>query len=209
MDYDHILARIRATLDDGSYLTPIARVLEDDRAALEEVGRLLHDEDVEAHVVRCRIQQLHGAGRLTRTTKLSALGVLAASPKVRDFAEAARLAGQQEFVALEEGGDLRDARLASADRHRGVLAFLMGRPEVALDWFSHAFHREATAENLGNILAAMLRLQEADAAIELVRKAACQLSPEQFEALGQRIETDDDLAALRRHGAKPVASWSA
>lgn len=205
MDYERILGRIRATLDEGAYLTPSHRVPQDDRAALDEVGRLLHDDAIEGAEVRRRIQQLHGAGRLSRATKLSALCVLASSPKVRDFAEASRLAGQQELVALEEGGSERETRLASADRHRGVLAFLMGRPSVALDWFCRAFEREASAENLGNILAALLRLGDRDAALSLVGQASCQLEPDELAALGDRIAIDGDLAALRSHRPRPAA----
>lgn len=197
MDHRTTFRRIVEALDQGSYLTPTRGVPDDDRAAVAEVAELLHDDVVEPDRVRLRIHQLHAAGRLSHGTKLSALGVLAASPRVRDFAEASRLAGQQELVALDARGPDRDRQLASADRHRGVLAFLMGHPQVALDWFGRAFERERSAENLGNVLAALLKLGRLAEASSLYAQATCRLEPAVAEDLRARVRDDLDLAALR------------
>jgi len=197
MSYRNILGRIRSTVAGNSYLTPTHGVPSSQREAMEEVVGLLSDPYVPVDSVRQRIQQLYGAGRLTRPMKLSALGVLAASPRVRDYAEAARLAGQQELVALEQGGPDREAYLASADRHRGVLAFLVGRHEVALGWFARALERERSPENLGNVLAALLKLGDREAADDLVEQVRQAFPPDMLQRVEEVIATDDDLRELR------------
>lgn len=199
MDYRRILDRIRSTVRTGSYLVPASSVPADQREVLSEVASAIADPDSDPEQIRLRILQLYAAGRIDRVMKLSALGVLAASPGVRDYAEAARLAGQQEMVALEEGGPHRDAYLASADRHRGVLAYLLGRYEVALDWFTRALERERTGENLGNVLSTLIRLGELEEARAL-RDRVCACFPEGVRLdLLARIEDDDDLIRLRSH----------
>ena len=197
MSYRDILGRIRTTVSSGTYLMPTAEVPAAQREAMAEVVSLLSDPYVAPDAVRRRIQQLHGSGRLDRPMKLSALGVLAASPRVRDYAEAARLAGQQELVALEEGGPHCEAYLASADRHRGVLAFLMGRHEVALDWFTRALERERSPENLGNVLATLLRLGDHPAATELLATVRTSFPAEFADEVASLIARDDDLRELR------------
>ncbi len=197
MDYRRILDRIRSTVRQGSYLVPAASVPESQRAVLEDVARDIADPESDPELLRRRIHQLHAAGRIDRAMLLSALGVLAASPSVRDYAEAARLAGQQELTALEEDGPHRAAYLASADRHRGVLAYLLGAYEVALDWFARALERERTAENVGNVLSAMIRLGELDEARQLVDRVQEHFPAEVATQLTARIEEDEDLARLR------------
>ncbi|HHO49779.1 MAG TPA: tetratricopeptide repeat protein [Deltaproteobacteria bacterium] len=197
MDYRRILDRIRSTIRVGSYLVPPSSVPAAQREALSGVAAAIADPDNDPEQIRLRILQLYAAGRIDRVMKLSALGVLAASPNVRDYAEAARLAGQQEMVALDEGGPHRDAYLASADRHRGVLAYLLGRYEVALDWFTRALERERTSENLGNVLSTLIRLGELDEARTLLDQA-CTSAPDTVRLeLLSRIEIDDDLSRLR------------
>ena len=197
MEYRRILERIRTTVRQGSYLVPKPQPRGGQVEALHEVAALIAEPDMEPDAVRVRIHQLHAAGRLDRVMLLSALGVLAASPAVRDYAEAARLAGQQELVALEAGGPHVEAHRASADRHRGVLAYLLGRYEVALDWFARALEREATAENLGNVMSAMIRLGELQEARALQRRVSTWFPTEVAAELQQRIAVDDDLVRLR------------
>lgn len=197
MDYRHILGRIRSTVRRGTYLVPSATVPPAQREALAEVAAGIASGDVDPELLHRRIQQLHAAGRIDRVMKLSALGALAASPQVADYAEAARLAGQQELVALDEGGPHRDTYLASADRHRGVLAYLLGQYGVALEWFTRALERERTAENLGNVLSTLLRLGEHDEAEALLERVRTWFPHEIRDELEQRIGTDDDLARLR------------
>lgn len=199
MDYRRILDRIRSTVRLGSYLVPTSSVPAEQREALSAIAADIADPNSDPDLVRRRIFQLYAAGRIDRVMKLSAMGVLAASPNVRDYAEAARLAGQQEMVALEEGGPHRDAYLASADRHRGVLAYLLGRYEVALDWFTRALERERTAENLGNVIATLIRLGEIDEARSLLERVCAYFPDEVRLALLARIEEDDDLTRLRQY----------
>ena len=49
-----------------------------------------------------------------------------------------------------------------------MIAFLRGHDAVALDWFTRALERERSAENVGNVLAVLIRLGELQEARELV-----------------------------------------
>ncbi len=202
MTYQHILGRIRSSVARDAYLAGTGSVPAGQLAAMQEVAALVADPYIRADSVRRRIHQLHASGRLDRVMKLSALGVLAASPRVRDFAEASRLAGQQELVALEEGGPHREVYLASADRHRGVLAFLLGHHEVALDWFGRALERERSVQNVGNVLACLLQLGDTEAATDLMRQVLQGWSEHDRHALEELIGADDDLAPLRAGAAQ-------
>ena len=197
MDYRRVLDQIRSTVRRGSYLVPASAPAGPQREVLAGIAQAIADPSRDPDSLRRRIHQLHAAGRIDRVMMLSALGVLAASPRVRDYAEAARLAGQQELAALEQGGPDKEAYLASADRHRGVLAYLLGRYDVALDWFGRALAKERSAENLGNVLAALVRLGDLPAARELRDGAVTHFPEEVAEQLAQRIAHDEDLVRLR------------
>ncbi|MEQ1505122.1 MAG: hypothetical protein ABMB14_23005, partial [Myxococcota bacterium] len=90
MDYQSILLRIRAAVRRGSYLVPTGGVPPAQRTALREIAEAIANPDGDPDAIRTRIHQLEAAGRIDRVMKLSALGVLAASPLVRDYVEAAR-----------------------------------------------------------------------------------------------------------------------
>ena len=98
---------------------------------------------------------------------------------------------------LDAEGELRRRYLASADRHRGVLAYLLGYYEIALDWFAQALEREPDAENLGNVLSTMIRLGRIDEAWELRERVEQSYPPNVVGALSVRIAQDDDLVRLR------------
>ncbi len=197
MDVRRILNRIRETVRQSPYLVPLGAAVGNQREALAPVVAAIADPEADPDEVRRRIHQLHAAGRIDRVMMLSALGVLAASPLVRDYSEAARLAGQQELVALDAEGELRPRYLASADRHRGVLAYLLGYYEIALDWFAQALERDPSAENLGNVLAAMIRLGRIDEAWELKDRVADHYPPQVVRQLVERIAADEDLVRIR------------
>ncbi len=196
LDHHNLFSRILQAVDATSYFTPTEHVDPSQRPALEEVRRVLQAPDLDPDLARAVVLRLHAEGRLDRVHTLSALHVIAASPRVRDWAEAARLAGEQELAALDQGGPWLDANLASVDRHRGVIAFLRGHYEAALDHFTRALERQRTAENLGNVLAALLRLGELDQADQIVAQVRTSLSADLVRELDQRIQTDPDLAAL-------------
>jgi len=202
VDVRRILNRIRETVRQGPYLVPLGAAVGAQREVLKPVVRAISDPASDPDEIRQRIHQLHAAGRIDRVMMLSSLGVLAASPLVRDYAEAARLAGQQELVALDVEGELRVRYLASADRHRGVLAYLLGYYGIALDWFAQALAREPTAENIGNVMAAMIRLGRVDEAIELRERVARTFPSEVVQALEGRVAEDDDLVRLRELDAE-------
>ncbi|MCB9687629.1 MAG: hypothetical protein H6735_21490 [Alphaproteobacteria bacterium] len=196
VDVRALVSRIRSAVTGGSYLAPADQVPPSMRRAIEAISEELARPDADADTIRVRIHQLEAAGRIDRPMKLSALSVLAASPLVRDYVEAARLASQQEFAALDEGGPWRDTYLASSARHRGVITFLLGHHGTALDWFTRALELERTPENVGNVLAALLALGEVEDAVELTSSMRASLPAEVWAALSERIERDADLVRL-------------
>jgi len=197
MDYQAILERILNTVDAEAYLTPSSQVAPEQREAMGLVERALQSREFDAAATRALIEHLYEQGRIDKVMRLSALHVVAAHPAVGDYALAARLAGEQELAALELGGPNLYANLASADRHRGVVAFLRGHTVVALDYFSRALERERTAENLGNILAALLKLGESDDAQALLNQIRDAYPARVVTELSARIDKDPDLALLR------------
>lgn len=191
-----LLDRLRRAVDAGEvYLTPANSLPDRERQHAHAVmERAAVDGPVAAYAL---VDRLRDDGMVSRVAWASIRHVLAASPQVRDHREAARMAELQEHYALEEGGELLQARLASVDRHRGVLAFLRGHPALALDWFSRAFERQRTPENLGNVLAALVAdgaREEANELLDTVREGFPQAFVTELVA---RIQADDDLADLR------------
>lgn len=197
MDYRAILDRILHTVDCDAYLTPSSQVDPAQRDAVALVERALQRDGFNPDAVRALILQLHEEGRMDRVLMLSSLHVVAAHPAVADYGEAARLAGEQELAALELGGPNLNANLASADRHRGVVAFLRGHTVIALDYFSRALERERSAENLGNVLCSLIRLGEVEDARSLLTQIAHAYPRTVVAQLRDRIERDPDLALLR------------
>lgn len=197
IDHDALLARIRRAVDARAYRTPTARVDPAQQPAMDAIREEMAAQPFDAARVRHVVRRLHDEGRIDRVHMLSALHVVAAHPAVKDYAEAARLAGEQEQAALEQGGPRLDTHLASVDRHRGVLAFLTGHHAVALDHFTRAFERERTAENASNVLATLLRLGDLDEA-ERIHASLLAAFPDHVRAdLETAIDNDPDLAALR------------
>lgn len=191
-----LLDRLQRAVQRGEvYLAPTDALPARERSAAAAVLRCLHDDGPEA--ARSLIEVLHEAGALGVVARVSALHVVAASPAVGDLKEAYRLAELQEHLALREDGSYLIPQLASADRHRGVVSFLMGHYDVALDWFGRALERERTVENLGNVLAALLASGARADAHDLLRTVD-QAFPGRFsKALAERIRDDDDLRELR------------
>ncbi|MCB9780039.1 MAG: hypothetical protein H6742_15850 [Alphaproteobacteria bacterium] len=200
MDYDALLDRILRNVDRDAYL-PLADVVADDeqRAALAEIGQALQAPDVDADQLRARVRAMHQQGRLDAVHKYSALHVIAASPVVRDLEEAARMAAEQEMAAINLGGPRLQHNLASVERHRGVIAFLKGSYEVALDYFSRAFERQRSPGNLANVLACLLRLGDEADARDLLVQVRGAFPPSLTDALDDMIRRDPDLALLRPH----------
>ena len=197
MDYQALIDRITRVVDQQAYFTPASHVDAEQRPVLETAGRKMASADFRADEIRSWLRAEHAEGRLDRLHLLSALHVVACHPKVGDWEEAARLAGEQELVALELGGPNLAAHLASVDRHRGVLAFLRHHHEVALDYFARALERQRTAENFTNVLAALLRLGEEAEARFLLRQARRSFPAELVSEVEHNVDTDPDLSLLR------------
>ncbi|MBA2320416.1 MAG: hypothetical protein H0V89_04605 [Deltaproteobacteria bacterium] len=197
MDYQALFARILHTVDTAAYQTPVSQVEGPQREALAEVDRMMHGPGFDATQARTFVRKLHAEGRLDRVKMLSALHVIACHPSVADWEEAARLVGEQEYAALELGGPHLDSNLASADRHRGVLAFLRGHHGVALEYFTRSLERERSAENLGNVLAALLRLGDEAEARDLLDQVRRGFPSGLVSDLDRNIARDPDLALLR------------
>lgn len=197
MDYQAIYARILATVDQRAYLTPTMHVDADQRAAMVEIERVIQGPGFEPETARDMAARYFADGRIDRVMMLSALHVIACHPRVADWEEAARLVGEQEYAALELGGARLQDNLASVDRHRGVLAYLRGHYEVALDYFSRTLERQRSAENLQNILCTLLKLDEEDEALALLAQIHRSFPDELVDEVDRAIQTDPDLALLR------------
>ncbi len=197
LDYRLLLDRVLKTVDQAAYLTPASHVEARQRAAMREIEVSIQGREFAPDTTRALARRLYAEGRIDRVMMISALHVIAAHPGVRDWVEAARLAGEQEVAALELGGPDLNNNLASVDRHRGVLAFMMGHHAVALDHLGRALERQHNVENLGNVLCALCALGEtldAQALVERVRSSW----PAPFVAdLHRRIHADPDLALLQ------------
>ena len=197
IDYRALLDRILDAVDQQAYFTPTARLDGGSGSVLPGFQRALAAPDFDPDEVRALVHREFQAGRIDRVVLLSALHAIACHPAVAEWEEAARLAGEQELAALELGGPDLQQNLASVDRHRGVLGFLRGHYEVALDYFARAFERERSAENLTNILCTMLRLGEEAEAWDLLREVRRAFPPSLVAEIDRSIETDPDLALLR------------
>jgi len=197
MDYRLLLDRIYQSVDSQAYFTPIGSAPPAQRDAMNELAQALSQPDFDADNVRALARRIHGAGRIDRIRYLSALHVIEAHPRVANWAEAARLAGEQEMAALEQGGPELQHNLAAVDRHRGVLAFMRNQYEVALDYFSRALERERSSENLQNVLCTLLRLGEEEDAQNLLGMIRRSYPAEIVENLNSSIARDPDLALLR------------
>ncbi len=196
MNYDALLDRILRAVDDDAYL-PLADVVdEDQKEALDELGQAMQQPFDRARL-EARARQLYKAGRLDEVNLYSALHVIAAHPRVNDLAAAAQMAAAQEYAALEAGGPRMQANLASVERHRGVIAFMKGNYDVALDYFSRAFERQRAAGNLANVLACLIRLGDEEDAQDLLEQVRGAFPDQLVNALDDMIRRDPDLALLR------------
>ena len=199
MNYQAVLARIMATVDDQAYLVPTAHIGNSNRAGLKEIQVALQNKQP-AQQTRELANRLLEEGRLDEVHYLSAMHVIAASPQVKDYREAARWVAEQELAALEMGGPHLNDNLASVERHRGVLAFLQGHNDAALDYFTRALERQRSPENMGNVLCVLLRLGEFEEAERLLNHLTTALPGPFIQALWNRVNNDPDLSTLRRAG---------
>ena len=197
MNYQALIERITQAVDERAYFTPTSHLDPAQRAVLSELERRMAAPDFDVDACRAWVRAAHAAGRLDRVRMLSALHVLACHPKVGDWEEAARVCGEQELAAIELGGPDLDANLAAVERHRGVLAFLRQRYEIALDYFARALERQRTAENFTNVLAALSRLGELDEARALLRQARASFPAPMVAEIDRDVDRDPDLALLR------------
>jgi len=197
MNYRALLARIYESVDTQAYFAPVASAPPEQVAVLEPFRRLMAAPDFDADMARAEIRRLHAEGLIDRVRLLSGLHMVEAHPRVANWDEAARLVGEQEMAALERGGPHLPQTLAAVDRHRGVLAYLRGHYEIALDYFSRALERERSAENLQNVLCTMLRVGEEDDARSLLGLIRRSYPSSVVAALDSVVRRDPDLALLR------------
>lgn len=197
MDRDALFSRILHAVDRRAYFTPTASVEPGMREALDLVRAAMAEPDFAPDAVQALIDDLHATGRIDTLRRLSASCVLASHPRVADYGRAAAICGEQQIEAMRLGGPLLDQHLASVERHRGVIAFLMGHPAVALDHFTSAFERQRTPENLGNVLASLCRTGDLDEADRVLVQARASLPVSFVKELDAIVDHDPDLAALR------------
>ncbi len=197
MDYRALVARIRDAVDAEAYFTPSAHVDPRHRAAVDEIAAAVGVPGFDPDAVRAMALQFRDEGHLDEVLYWSAMHVVSAHPSVADWKSAATAVAMQEVAALELGGPRLAEHLASVDRHRGVLAFLRGRYEVALDYFGRAFERERSSENITNILCCLLRLDDESAARGLLNRVRNGLPAAIVSGIDLSISRDPDLALLR------------
>ena len=197
MDYAALIDRIMCEVDADAYLPYADAVDPAQQQAMSEIEHVLSQPDFDPDRARSLVHGLHAGGRIDRVHKLSALHVIAASPKIADYDEAARLVAAQEQAAIELGGPRLQANLASVERHRGVLAFVQERYDVALDYFSRAFERQHSAGTLSNVLATLIRLGDIAEARDLLSQVRSSLPQPLVYDLERIIAADPDLALLQ------------
>lgn len=202
MNYDTLYDRILRRVDRGAYLAYADAVPPDQQAAMAELGAYIQSPGFQPATGRELARRFHADGRIDRLMYLSAMHVIAMSPAVKDYGEAGRLIADKELEAMKMGGPRLQENLASVDRHRGALAFLTGSYEVALDYFSRAFERQRSAGNLGNVLAALIRLGDVHEARDLLTRIRSGLPEPIVKALDDMIHIDPDLALLRTEPAQ-------
>lgn len=197
MNVQLLLDRILDSVDRDAYLTPADQADPRFQDALDELLAMLNDERIPAGRIRELAETYRGTGRLDEYHLHSLLHVIAAHPRVKDYAEAARQIAMQEMAAYGSGAADLQHKLASVDRHRGVLAYLRGQYEVSLDYLTRALERQRSVENLGNVLCALIRLGELDEATGIVTQARSNFPASFVTDLDRRIESDPDLVHLR------------
>ena len=99
LDHALLFSRVLAEVDEEAYFTPMRRVSAEERFALEPIRAALESGDFIVEDVRAQARSLFDARRIDRVKYLSCLHMIAAHPRVADWGEAARLAGEQELAA--------------------------------------------------------------------------------------------------------------
>ena len=197
MDYAALIDRILYEVDADAYLAYADAVDPNQQQAMAQIEAAMSRPGFDPEMVRSLVHSLHASGQIDRVHQLSALHVIAACPQEASYDEAARLVAAQEQAAIELGGPRLQANLASVERHRGVLAFVQERYDVALDYFSRAFERQHSAGNLSNVLATLLRLGDVTEARDLLAQIRGALPQPLVGDLERIITADPDLALLR------------
>jgi tetratricopeptide (TPR) repeat protein len=198
VNYEELVQRILHRVDEQAYHAEHVDLDEDQLAPINEALRALRDPSQGPNVARAMAHRFLELGVVDPVNALSLLHVIAASPQVADYSAAARLVAEQETAALTQGGPRLQKNLASVERHRGVLAFKMGRYEIALDYFSRAFERQHIAGNLANVLCTLIRLGEVSDARDLRDQVFGAFPAPFIRELRRLIQLDPDLALLRK-----------
>ncbi len=198
MNYEELVHRILHRVDEQAYHAEHEDLDDEQLGPINQALRALRDPSQGPDVARALTQRFSSTGQIDAVNALSLLHVIAASPQVANYEEASRLVAQQEHAALAQGGPRLSKNLASVERHRGVLAFKLGRFDVALDYFSRAFERQHIPGNLANVLCTLIRLGDVDDARDLRDQVLGAFPPDFTRELVRMIQRDPDLALLRK-----------
>jgi hypothetical protein len=202
VSYQATLKRIHEAVFARAYVVPTAHLEPEQRALLAGLASTIEQPDFEPAEARQQVEDWFSEGRIDGPMRYSALGVIAASPAVGDLQAAAEFASLQEMAAWELGGALLGTRMASVERHRGVISFLLGRYDIALERFVGAMERERSAENLCNVLSTLVRLGEEAEARALLADVRAAFPEEIRRGVEEGLQRDGDLHGLR---TPPVA----
>jgi hypothetical protein len=197
VSYQTTLGRIHEAVFGRAYVVPTAHLEPDQRLLMEGLAKTIERPDFSPGEVRQQVEDWFAEGRIDLPMKYSAMGVIAASPAVRDLRAATEFASLQEMASWDLGGALLSTRQASVERHRGVISFLLGRYEVALERFVDAMERERSAENLCNVLSTLVRLGEETEARDLLHDVRTAFPEDIRRGVEEGLERDGDLHGLR------------
>ncbi len=198
MDFDQILGRVLKGVQSKAFVTPSEGIR--DAREREIVGSVLARMEApgfDVEGVRAEIEALGERALITPRRRAILLQTVAAHPAVGELEECARLIGEEEYLVLQEGGPELPRRLAVVHHHRAVLAYLLGRYEVALDLETRSVEVAPWSDSLANILAILLRLGEEPRARDLLAQMRASFPAAMVARVIDYIRQDPDLELLR------------
>lgn len=198
MDFDQILGRVLRGVQSKAFVTPSEGIR--DPREREIVGSVLERmaaPGFDADAVRAEIAALAERSLIDERRCAILLQTVAAHPSVGDLEECARLVGQEEYLVLKAGGPEMARRMAVVHHHRAVVAYLLGRYEVALDLETRSVEVAPWSDSLANILAILLRLGEEPRARALLEQMRTSFPAAMVAKVIDYIRQDPDLELLR------------
>lgn len=208
-DYRALMDMVLRQVRGHSHLMPVDDLAREERPIAKEVLQLLApphgaalagwrlDPERTAEA-RNRIAALRQDGRISESLAERLLCAIAGHPEVSDYDAVEAHAAKVELLAADARGDERSRRLAAAQRHRGIAACRTDRLDEGLELFQKAFALWPSAQNMSNILGALLMNDQLDEARALLRQLEGEHPEEAARLHEEHIAVDPDLIQLRK-----------